>query len=1847
MSGDFTPAEDRGISEVVGTVIIISMVILSALLIIAIGGMALQSLTDESEDSLARDSMQEMGSSLDAVSSSPVDTTETISFPEGSGANIQSVDDGSVNITARTHSDFEDEVTDSGTYYDEIDLGTIVQENDRGAKVAYQGGGLWRVEDGSYSLIAPPQFNYDGNSIDFSFVNVSSTESISEGQDLTATKDVNASSQMAAEIREALRPSMVHKDVDARVPVNVTVTIESRHWKGWEQYAREDMRTPPDEINTDPANNEVAFVFKNLGAGDINVSEPGDFPSQIIYAGPAYEAQFNSDVDAVGSGPAFTVNAPSYAVGMVHDDEWKVYHESDGDWKDLDDNTVPESSLPVTTSGSPVEYDFDSNVEICIVQGNADSFDSAAKLDNCEDNVDADLADSPEFAVDIDSDDYTVDVGDTLDVDVTVENVGDADGQQDVGLYDFDRSLADYEKDLSLDKTGGGSSTTLTLQWTPDETDVGEDEIIAASEDTGDTATVTVNDPEQPEFLISSYDVANKTVSEGEALEVEATVTNVNDAEGTQVVYLQGDDGSILAGETVTLEDSSDSETVSLDWATRPGDAGQNIEVYLQTADDSETINDVTVTPGDPEDGTFLLVDIIDSPDEVNNVERVELEANVTNVGADNGTQNLYLIHRDTGEVVDIVEDFDAETADTATFDWIPSRDDIGTNDLTVTSPVDSDTAEILVTGTPDTNYLVDVESTDDVVEKGQPFEVTATVNNTQNAGSELVVLYDVHGNVADAKQVNLSVAEERTVTFQWDDPKNLDPTADNEVEIRSEDDSATESVDIASQLLVDEVDTTRNTGPSDAVEYVGPATGASGYMISTDRIEADTVYTREGPGCQSESPNKRYGTDTGAGYDYVCVDGPAPTDNGYIISQQEEDSAYSGYTVYLGIPDDNEWFQTNDVTDPHYSEMGWVHEDDDEVPITSTQDEGDIATFYPTDEDMPVCIVSEGASIDPENECGAVQDDGSVDEPETLTATVTVENTGNEELGSEQIRLLGYEDAVSDSVTQTVSAQSDATVDLNYTLPERTGTVTVETDYDDYEETVVVQRDGPDCSAVSYDGSGTSDDPYEIRNVDELQCINDKGLDAHYELVDDIDAQGTEYWNGGDGFEPIGPSGHDAVTIPADAPWDTFKGVFDGNGHTITGLYIDRPDENYVGLFGATSYPYDDRAVGEGSTVKNVILEEIHVVGNTYVGGLAGQAGGEVINARAEGYVEAQEQLVGGLIGLGAHADINNRLVADVEVRGGEVPDYSWTVYEGNSKGIGGLIGRAAWETEIDTGYSQGDVRGPNNVGGLMGSSSLVDSEFGSMYSTATVEATDPNTDGGAIVGIVQSDGDEFKESLYWDDTIDSAGAWGDTESDYWNVHIGGVAQTAWNAETTETMTGTDTAQNLTNLEFETGPWVGVPDDYPRFEWELEAEGSVTVEIVDTNDPVDPREPLNVTVEVENTNINDEDQQIVLQGPDDNPVDDTQVSLDGSDPDDPNDSTTETLTWVPTFEDGGENELTVASEDMQTTTTVNVTGEETVDSEFDVSIEEYDDMVEVTEALRVNGTINNVGSEADSQYITLEDPSGALRDSMLVQNLSASDPPRTFNFTWETQSISEGDVVVRSYDDEATRAVEVTDDAAEFEVAISEYDDTVTAGENLTVNATIENVGAAAGSTQVSLTDSDGQIQNTTAISMAANTTSEMELTWNTSSRDASPDEEITVFTEDGSDSKDVTILGSDSQFHVAVTDWDEEVGPFETVELDVEVENLGDETDTQYLYLENPTGDGVVAIEEVSLASGASDTVEFDWQAGQAEDYAMTVRSDDDSDTVVVEVNSGGGTGVSEDDGVINVDLSVVDIS
>lgn len=201
--------------------------------------------------------------------------------------------------------------------------------------------------------------------------------------------------------------------------------------------------------------------------------------------------------------------------------------------------------------------------------------------------------------------------------------------------------------------------------------------------------------------------------------------------------------------------------------------------------------------------------------------------------------------------------------------------------------------------------------------------------------------------------------------------------------------------------------------------------------------------------------------------------------------------------------------------------------------------------------------------------------------------------------------------------------------------------------------------------------GSGTKDDPYLIFNPIQLNQVrgflNKTGV--YFKMMSDVDL--TEWLadeNPTQGWQPIGTS---------DSP---FKGVFDGNGHTISGFMINRSSTDYVGFFAKISQ----------ATIQNVTING-PVVGKDNTGGVAGYVDKSTLSGVVfNGDVSGQNN-VGGISGQ----DENDKTT------------FSACKYSGNIKGtndVGGINGYCRNTTDFTNCEVHANITGNENVGGIGG---------------------------------------------------------------------------------------------------------------------------------------------------------------------------------------------------------------------------------------------------------------------------------------------------------------------------------------------------------------------------------------------------------------------------------------------------------------------------------------------------------------------------------------------------------------
>ena len=192
------------------------------------------------------------------------------------------------------------------------------------------------------------------------------------------------------------------------------------------------------------------------------------------------------------------------------------------------------------------------------------------------------------------------------------------------------------------------------------------------------------------------------------------------------------------------------------------------------------------------------------------------------------------------------------------------------------------------------------------------------------------------------------------------------------------------------------------------------------------------------------------------------------------------------------------------------------------------------------------------------------------------------------------------------------------------------------------------------------------------IRTWYDLDAIRNN-LTCTYTLMNDLSSTTPGYEqlasptaNGGKGWQPIGN-------------WSvTFNGTFNSQGHEISDMFVNRPDESPVGLFAA---------VDVAGVIQNVKVMNANVTGDLAVGGLIGWNEGTVSNSYATGRVTGGCS-TGGLVGYNVYGTVSN--------------SYS-TADVAGSTNVGGLIGVISDGT-VSKSYATGNVSGDSGVGGLIG---------------------------------------------------------------------------------------------------------------------------------------------------------------------------------------------------------------------------------------------------------------------------------------------------------------------------------------------------------------------------------------------------------------------------------------------------------------------------------------------------------------------------------------------------------------
>jgi|GEM_PF-746387 len=445
------------------------------------------------------------------------------------------------------------------------------------------------------------------------------------------------------------------------------------------------------------------------------------------------------------------------------------------------------------------------------------SIDYPNPVERCDEEARPDL---PSIAVE-----ETTPTADGIDVTFSYENPNDA----PMG------SSSRFVEGTTTDEPPSGfepGQHTFTVEWTPESDDERlvweadfstfgyEDPITAATPPAGEL------EPSEPaSFNVSSLET-NSPVVQGDPLEVDAEIGNVGGENGTQNVSLAIDDTTV--NETSVSLESGENQTVSFTVDTADLEPG---EYPLSVATENETA-ETTITVEEPVEPASFNVSSLETNSPVERGEQLEVDAEIGNVGGENGTQNVSLAINETTVNETSVS---LESGENQTVSFTADTADLEPGEYLLSVATENETAETTITveeaGKPAT-FGVSIDETNSPVIPGEPLAVEATLENVGDRAGTQDVEIAVDGTPGESTAVTLESGESQTVTLNYD-TANLEP-GEYSLTVSTENETAEEMVIVEQPATFAIADVT------------APETGQPGDEV-TVRATIENIGDREG----------------------------------------------------------------------------------------------------------------------------------------------------------------------------------------------------------------------------------------------------------------------------------------------------------------------------------------------------------------------------------------------------------------------------------------------------------------------------------------------------------------------------------------------------------------------------------------------------------------------------------------------------------------------------------------------------------------------------------------------------------------------------------------------------------------------------------------------------------------------------------------------------------------------------------------------------------------------------------------------------------------------------------------
>ncbi|QSG14889.1 DUF7289 family protein [Halapricum desulfuricans] len=682
--------DNRGVSEVLGTALLIGFVVTAAVLLLVMGGNTVEQVEEQNRVQSATQSFQQFASEIEAIRQSE---SESVAFelPDEIANDVTTESRTRITLYANGN---------ASCTTGEIELQSLVYESADGDAVGYEFGGVWeQTGPNSSSMVRAPNIEYrDGRLA----VSLSQMQTGMHGSStIDARLNESESRRMTANLTRSLfvNKTAVALSEGPSTPVgqlescrpqgveNITVVVEnSRFATAWHNYA---LRNYDDRL-VDVSPGEDTQV----GSGDT---------VEITYTVQDTEfANFEvTGVDAVPSAPAdedVSVNTTVENTGdltKTNDISFSIYKETaSGGWDPVSGAAPQHVETERLAGGEAVDYEF-------TIPGDAVSDPGRYQYrietgdDVYSDTIDIGDTDDdwPRFEItSLDAPD-SAHLSGNPQLNVTVRNEGDLLGNQTIAFsFDGDREATrtvglgrEEEATLTFDIPTGSSGTDIPLNVTSN------DDFATTLIDIGSAAYFDISEAGSPTGIDAE-----------ETFEINASITNTGGVDGTQSVEIRVQNASTgtvvdrgeweptLDGHLSETGEESRELTLTVDGVATPG----LYNYTVQTGDENVTR---TFYVGEKATDFFQVSSVRATPNPVEQGNTTTVTAVINNTGASSAEQTIEFAFADGTSKTDTVS-LAPGSGTTVTFDYeVPEALPAGAYEYTVSTANSSATDQIRV----------------------------------------------------------------------------------------------------------------------------------------------------------------------------------------------------------------------------------------------------------------------------------------------------------------------------------------------------------------------------------------------------------------------------------------------------------------------------------------------------------------------------------------------------------------------------------------------------------------------------------------------------------------------------------------------------------------------------------------------------------------------------------------------------------------------------------------------------------------------------------------------------------------------------------------------------------------------------------------------------------------------------------------------------------------------------------------------------------------------------------------------------------------------------------------------